>query len=109
MTTGGQSRNTRWTWALVALLCWLACAATRQPVHRPAGGLAFAGNPPGAIVTINESLAGTIGHLGQNPIHLQAGTYRVQVTAPGYFPWYAEWTVGETVETVVVELRPIPE
>ncbi|NMC70368.1 MAG: PEGA domain-containing protein [Myxococcales bacterium] len=96
--------------AIPAALLWCAACPTapRQPPPPP-GGLAFAGGPAEALVTINESLAGTLAQLGENPIHLQAGTYRVQVAAPGHFPWYGEVAVGETVETVTVELRPVPE
>jgi len=97
------------TFTTTALLWCAGCPATPQPPPPPPGGLAFAGGPAEALVTINESLAGTIAQLAENPVHLQAGTYRVQVAAPGHFPWYGEIAVGETVETVTVELRPVPE
>ncbi len=75
----------------------------------PTGGLRFEGAPADALVSVNESLAGTIGQLGELPVLLHPGTYRVQVTAPGFFPWYGEAEVGATVEPLRVELRPIPQ
>jgi hypothetical protein len=61
------------------------------------------------VVSIDERTAGTIEQLSRAPIHLSPGVYRIEVEAPGHFPGFAEATVGETVETVRIELRPIPE
>ena len=36
--------------------------------------------------------------LGHLPVLLHPGTYRVQVAASGYFPWFGEVTVGEKKE-----------
>jgi hypothetical protein len=93
------------------LLAFLAggCPAGPQAPPPPTGGLRFAGAPADALVTVNESLAGTIGQLGELPVLLHPGTYRVQVTAAGCFPWYGEAEVGTTVEALRVELRPIPQ
>ena len=97
--------------AAVVLLALLAggCPAGPQAPPPPTGGLRFEGTPADALVAVNESLAGTIGQLGELPVLLHPGTYRLQVTAPGYFPWYGEAEVGATVEPLRVELRPIPQ
>jgi len=84
------------------------CPAGPQAPPPPTGGLRLEGAPPDALVTIDESLAGTIRQLGELPVLLHPGTYRVQVAAPGCFTWYGEVEVGATVEPLRVELRLIP-
>lgn len=109
MTNTRRGRSIGWVVALAGVLWCAGCPTPPQQLPPPAGGLAFAGAPAEALVTINESLAGTLAQLGENPVHLPPGTYRVQVAAPGHFAWYEELAVGETVETVTVELRAVPE
>ena len=75
----------------------------------PTGGLQCEGTPPAALVTVDEEIAGTLEQLAELPVMLQPGVHRVQVTAPGYFPWFGEVEVGTTVEPLRVELRAVPE
>ncbi|MBN1770110.1 MAG: hypothetical protein JXB32_02520 [Deltaproteobacteria bacterium] len=109
MTKTRRGRGIGWVVALAGLSWCAGCPTPPERLPPPSGGLTFAGAPAEALVTIDESLAGTLGQLGEHPIHLQPGTYRVQVAAPGHFAWYDELVVGEVVETVTVELRPVPE
>lgn len=104
-----RGRSIGWAAVVVGGLWSAGCPTPPQQLPPPPGGLTFTGTPADALVTVNESLAGTMAQLGEHPIHLQPGTYRVQVTAPDHFAWYGDVAVGETVETVTVELRAVPE
>jgi len=91
------------------LLLLAACPTTPQAPPPPTGGLRCAGTPPAALVTIDEEIAGTLDQLAELPVLLQPGVHRVQVAAPGHFPWYGEVEVGATVEPLRIELRAVPE
>jgi hypothetical protein len=107
---GAQGRGSPLRAFLICLLVMIGgCPTGPQAPPPPSGGLRFEGSPPEALVTIDEQLAGTLRQIGELPVLLRPGTHRVQVTAPGYFPWYAEIEVGETVQTIPVTIRPVPE
>ena len=104
-----ERRTLRVLSALLPLLLLPACPTTPQAPPPPTGGLRCEGAPPAALVTIDEEIAGTLDQLAELPVLLQPGVHRVQVAAPGYFPWFGEVEVGATVEPLRVELRAVPE
>jgi hypothetical protein len=86
-----------------------ACPAPPAPPPPPTGGVRLEGGPPEATVVVNERVQGTVGQLSQIPLQLRPGAYRLEVTADGYFPWYGEIEIGDVLQTVQVELRPVPQ
>lgn len=64
--------------------------------------------PDDAAVYLNEQFVGSARVLAAKPETLPEGTYRMTVTAPGYFPHdlMVKLTPGTT--TVRIELRKIP-
>ncbi|MBI5501179.1 MAG: PEGA domain-containing protein [Deltaproteobacteria bacterium] len=106
-TNNEERRTLRVLFAVLLLLP--ACPTTPQPPPPPTGGLRCEGTPVNALVTVDEQIAGTIEQLGELPVMLQPGVHRVQVAAPGFFPWYGDVEVGATVEPLRIELLAVPE
>jgi len=92
----------------IAGLVAAGCPAPPEAPAPPTGGLIVEGTPPDANLTVNEQLLGPIRMFNPTPMPLQPGTWRVEVSAPGWFPWYGEVEVGTEVVTIRVDLRPVP-
>jgi hypothetical protein len=73
----------------------------------------FKGGPPNATVTIDDLAVGPLEMVTRRGIALPAGTHRISVEAPGYFPWdklvqTPESSAQEPVK-LEVNLIPVPE
>ena len=61
----------------------LGCHAS-PPIRIP---VAFAGSPPDAYVTIDETYCCTLAEAARHGLPLPAGKHRITVEKAGYFPW----------------------
>jgi len=96
--------------AAAAVLVPLAagCSQKKATAKGPRGYIVLEVEPPQARVFVNEVLQGSAEGLAGKRLALVPGSYRVKLTAPGYFPEYREVTVGKEVVTLEVVLRKVP-
>lgn len=68
------------------------------------------GGPPNATVTIDDVFVGRLDLVAARGVALPAGTHRVSVEAPGYFPWdrVVEAKEGDPLR-LQVSLVAVPE
>lgn len=94
---------------LFVLAAALGCPAGAEEPAPPTGGLLVQGTPVEAMLAVNEQTVGPIRMFSEQALPLRPGLWRVEVSAPGYFPWYAEVDIADVVETIRVDLRPVPD
>ncbi len=97
--------------ALAILL--MGCEAGFPHSALPTSSLRLHGNPPDALVTIDEELVGPMALVAARGVALREGTHQVTVEAPGFFPWDRlvqadEITAGKRID-LAVELVPVPK
>jgi len=96
-----------------ALLAVTAAAATTAcgPELRPAVTLRLKtkASPSDAAVYIDEEYVGPLSYVSSRGVRLPAGTHRITIEKPGYFPWDREVTADRVPIKLDVQLQPIPE
>ncbi len=69
------------------------------------------GNPPDAMVTIDDELVGPLAVVAARGVALRPGMHQVTVRAPGFFPWdklvVADPGAAPRID-LPVELVPVP-
>lgn len=86
----------------------LACGG--PPMVPRTVSLRMTGTPPGATVTIDDEVVGSLQVVVARGVALPPGKHRITVEAPGYFPWDQE--VEATAPGPLrldVQLRAVPD
>ncbi|MDI7269484.1 MAG: hypothetical protein QME96_15965, partial [Myxococcota bacterium] len=82
--------------------------AAPQAPPPPTGGLCVEGAPDDALLVVDERVVGPVGAYREVAAPLRPGIRRVEVIAPGWFPWFAEVEIGDEVTTIAADPRPVP-
>ena len=78
--------------------------------HGPRGTLRFECDQPDARLEVDEKHIGPIGMLASQGILVRPGRHRIVVRKPGFFDAHMLVDVtADTVQTIKVQLRPIPQ
>jgi hypothetical protein len=92
---------------LVFVLALTACGGAPPPTVP----LRVTGGPPNARVTVDDAYMGTLDVIQARGLRIPAGSHRISVEAPGYFPLdrVIEAPEGAGPVRFDVKLEPIPE
>lgn len=100
------------TWLLFICTALILAGCGFQPKTAdvgPRGTVRFKGNPPDAILEINETRLGPISMFQKQGVLLKPGSHRVIVKKEGYFDDYILIEVVENqLQTLNINLRSIP-
>lgn len=84
-----------------------ACGYGTMP-RSEAAQLRVIAEPPEARIYVDERFVATGRALAQRPRAFEAGSHRLTIEAPGFFPHDLEVALKPGVTTLRVTLRPIP-
>lgn len=92
--------------ALVLLVLFGACGY--QNTRREPAKLQVIAEPEEARVYVDERFVASARVLAQRPRELRAGSHRVTITAPGYFPHDVAVDLPSGTTTIRISLRAVP-
>ncbi len=91
-----------------ALLCLVLSACGYQNTRREPAKLQVIAQPEDARVYVDERFIASARVLAQRPRELRAGSHRVTITAPGYFPHDVAVDLPSGTTTIRISLRQVP-
>jgi hypothetical protein len=68
---------------------WLGCEPAKA-ANQPTVSLRLRGEPPSALVNVDDEPLGSLDFVAAHGVALPAGIHHVTVSAAGYFPWDRE-------------------
>lgn len=91
-----------------ALLCLVLSACGYQNTRQEPAKLQVIAQPEDARVYVDERFIASARVLAQRPRELRAGSHRVTITAPGYFPHDVAVDLPSGTTTIRISLRQVP-
>ena len=77
-------------------------------ISLPKGSIVLLSAKPDAEVYIDERYVCTVAELRDRRLTLKPGQYRLEVKAPGHYPWRGDVSVTPSEKRVNVEMLPMP-
>jgi hypothetical protein len=96
--------------AIAQVATWAGCEPAKAP-NQPTVSLRMRGDPPNALVIVDEEPLGSLDFVAAHGVALPPGVHHVTVTAEGYFPWDREVDakIGSRPIALEVALMRVPD